>query len=124
MRTPQVSHRRFDPLREAKYIVRLAVRREPRVVSLGQIVFFSTASGDAWMLDPGDGLARCLARDGEPLPIGVRETAESFAIAWDLTYRIEGGAMVFTDSSGSARTVLGYPTSEIEQAANRARRLQ
>jgi hypothetical protein len=51
---------------EVKYIVRRAAERDAWVVTLGPLVFFSTETGDAWMLDPADGLALCLARDGEP----------------------------------------------------------
>jgi hypothetical protein len=89
------------------------------VITLGHLVFFSTESGDAWMLDPDEGLARCVARAGEPLPTGVRETSESFEIEWNETYRIDGDVIVFTDLSGRERAVLGYPTSEIRRAVNR-----
>jgi hypothetical protein len=105
-------------------VVDLAARHDPRVITLGRLLFFSTASGDAWMLDPEDGHARCVARGGEPLPTGVRETLESFAIQWNEKYRIDGDAMVFTDSSGHERVVLGYPTSEIAQAVKRTKRSQ
>ncbi len=120
MTESRVSLRRLDPLREAKYVVGLAARGEPRVITLGGLVFFSSASGDAWMLDAQEGLARCLARGGEPLPTGIRETSESFAIEWDETYRIEADAMVFTASSGREKVVLGYPAVEIQRAVNRA----
>ncbi len=120
MKGSRVSHSRFDPLREAKYVVGLAARGDPRVIALGGLVFFSSASGDAWMLDSDEGLARCLARGGEPLPTGVQETSGSFAIEWNETYRIDGDAMVFTAASGRERVVLGYPMSEIKRAVNRS----
>ena len=41
---------------EAQYIVRRAREHDARVVTLGQLVFFSTDSGDAWLLDPEDAL--------------------------------------------------------------------
>ncbi len=50
--------------REIDYIIGRVLRLEGRVVSLGPLIFFSTDSGDAWMLDPSDGGASCLARDG------------------------------------------------------------
>jgi hypothetical protein len=48
---------------EARRIQSKALGGQASVVRLDQIVFFSTESGDAWMLDPEDGWAVCLARD-------------------------------------------------------------
>lgn len=73
--------------REAAHIVERALRGESRVVSIGPLVFFSTPAGDAWMLDPADGLARCLARDGSPpnAALGDRtSTPGPFLISWDI----------------------------------------
>src|SRR5580693_5668017 len=45
-----------------------------RIVTVGQLVLFSTETGDAWLLDPADRLAARLARDGENEPIHIEET--------------------------------------------------
>ena len=50
---------------EAKRIQSLALSGQCHVVRLGDIVFFSTQTGDAWMLDSEDHYAVCLARDYE-----------------------------------------------------------
>src|SRR5258708_6658063 len=47
-------------------IQRRAAEHDGRFVTIGQLVFFSTETGDAWMLDPTDRLAARLARDGDP----------------------------------------------------------
>jgi hypothetical protein len=110
---------------EADYITRRAQDRDARVVSFGQLVFFSTATGDAWMLDPEDGLARCLARDGVPLPAGIIETPNRFGIEWNTTYRIEGEALIVMEgdeTTGSVRTIFGCPVAEIRRASARVRR--
>ena len=39
---------------EARYIQRRAADRHGRVVTVGQLVLFSTETGDAWLLDPSD----------------------------------------------------------------------
>jgi len=77
---------------ESKHIVVCARRGSVHIVSLGPLVFFSTRSGDAWMLDPEDALARPLARGGEALPAGILETATKFAVEWTHSYAIEGNA--------------------------------
>src|SRR3990172_8474461 len=100
---------------EARAMQRAARVMRTRAVKLGQIVFFSTSTGDAWMLDPAERTAACLARDGDSLPIPIRESAAELAIEWHAHYRIEGRAFsVVERDSGSARTILGYPIAEIE----------
>jgi len=49
-------------------------------VSVGQLILFSTETGDAWLLDPADRLAARLARDGESEPVRIEETDTTFAI--------------------------------------------
>ncbi len=101
---------------EARAMQDAARATRARVVRLGQIVFFSTATGDAWMLDPQEGTAACLARDGDSLPIPIRESAAELAIEWHADYYIEGRVFTVVErDSGLARTILGYPTVEIER---------
>ncbi|MBI4266734.1 MAG: hypothetical protein HY657_20395 [Acidobacteria bacterium] len=106
-------------LREAEYIARRAADRDARVVTLGPLLFFSTSSGDAWVLDPEESLARCVARDGEALPPGITETAETFSVEWTSDYRLDGDVFVCADRSGAVRAVMGYPVAEIRRAARR-----
>ena len=68
--------------KEIKYIQRRAAEHDARFVTVGPLVFFSTQTGDAWMLDPSDHLAARLARDGDPEPIDFQETDTNFAIGW------------------------------------------
>ena len=59
---------------EVGYIQRRAADRDGRIVTIAQLVLFSTEIGDAWLLDPSDQLAAPLARDGYPEPIHIEET--------------------------------------------------
>ena len=77
---------------EVRYIQRRAADHTGRVISIGQLILFSTKTGDAWLLDPSDQLAARLARDGDPEPIHIEETDTTFAIGWKGHYRIEGPA--------------------------------
>jgi hypothetical protein len=85
----------------------------------GTVALFSTDTGDAWVLDPEDSSARCLAKDGKPLPHGMTETPERFAIEWTSYYRIDAEVMTFLERSGGARSVIGYPVMEIQRAIQR-----
>jgi len=108
-------------LREVDYIIARAAQFDSRVVTLGQLVFFSTASGDAWMLDPEDSLALKLAEAGNRNPAKIVETASRYAIEWTASYRLDGEAFVTTDGSGQ-RVILGYPIQEVALAQRHIRR--
>ena len=109
-----IEGKQFRLAQEIKSIQRRAAAYDARFVTVGPLVFFSTETGDAWMLDPSDQLAARLARDGDPEPIEFQETDANFAIAWRGNYRIEGRAFVYADrQAGRIITILGYPTAKI-----------
>ena len=101
---------------EINTIIQLSHQREARLLSLGKLIFFSTETGDAWILDPDKGLARCLSRDGEKQPVTINETSPGHGIEWDSEYRIKGSMFTVLEYSGSACSILGYPTRQIEEA--------
>ncbi len=105
---------------EADYIIKQAGERDTRIVGLGPLVFFSTETGDAWVLDPLDNLALCLARDGERQPFDITETASQFAIDWQANYQIDGEQFVVFEWSGQTRSISGYPVRELKQVIQRA----
>jgi mevalonate kinase len=112
-----VEGRNFRLADEVRYIQRRASNRDGRVVSFGELLLFSTDTGDAWLLDRSDGLATRLARDGEVEPVHIEETDTSFVIGWKGRYRITGPAFVYSDrESGRVLTILGYPTDKITEA--------
>jgi hypothetical protein len=102
---------------EIRYIQDKAAEHDGRMVTIGQLILFSTDTGDAWLLDITDHLATRLARGGDPEAIHLEETDTSFAIEWKGHYRIEGSAFVYSDrDTGRVTTILGYPTQKIAQA--------
>jgi hypothetical protein len=111
-----IGGRDFRLADEVRYIQRQAAHQHGRIVTVGQLILFSTETGDAWLLDPADRLAARLARDGESEPVHVEETDTTFAIGWKGRYRIEGPAFVYADNdSGRVTTILGYPTDQLAQ---------
>ena len=99
-----------------RYIQRRAADHDGRIVTIGQLVLFSTETGDAWLLDPADQLAARLAREGKNEPIHIEETDTTFAIGWKGHYRIEGPAFVYTDHDrGRETTILGYPIDQLDK---------
>ncbi len=60
-----VEGKRFRLADEVRYIQRRAADYDSRIVTIGQLILFSTKTGDAWLLDPADQLARKAgSRDG------------------------------------------------------------
>jgi hypothetical protein len=59
-----LSRAQLSTLGEIDYIIGTALERDCRVVRLGHLILFSSPTGAAWLLDPADGLALCVARDG------------------------------------------------------------
>ena len=106
---------------EADYIIGKAQERDARVVTLGGIVFFSTETGDAWMLDPQDGFALCIVRDGAKQDYMILETESSFQIGWQAQYEIQDDAFTITMADGRVSTIFGYPTEEIIRALQHTR---
>ena len=102
---------------EVRYIQDKAADHDGRIVKIGQLILFSTDTGDAWLLDVTDQLAARLAGDGDSETIHLEETDTSFAIEWKGRYRIEGSAFTYADrNTGRVTTILGYPTQKIAQA--------
>lgn len=109
-------------LKEVKYIVGRAQAGEGRVVTIRELLLFSTPSGDAWMLDTDDDFAMCLARDGHEQPYKIMETATRFAIDWPAAFSLEGDCFVIHERTGKTHTIAGYPLADIRAAIARARK--
>ena len=86
------------------------------IVTLGPLVFFATATGDAWMLDPQEGLALCLARAGCEEEYDISETTDQFSVNWQASYRFDGEVMIVREHGGRIRSVIGYPVDAIRKA--------
>ena len=106
----------FRLTEEIRYIQDKAAEHDLRMVTIGQLILFSTETGDAWLLDVTDKLAVRLARDRDPEPIHLEETDTTFAIGWKGNYRIDGPTFVYSDrKTGRVTTIIGYPTKKIAQ---------
>ena len=69
-----------DVRREIRYITQLAQPEDSRIVTVGNLVLFSTRTRDDWLLDPEDNFVVCLSREGEPQPFRIIDARGTFAI--------------------------------------------
>jgi hypothetical protein len=107
--------------KEVRTIQRRAADQQGRIVSIGPLVFFSTETGDAWMLEPEDCLAIRLARGGDPLPVLIEETEERFAIGWQGRFHFDGDMFVYEDNaSGRITAIGGYPVKQLARVISEA----
>lgn len=109
---------------ETEYIITKAEQRDARLVLFGSLVLFSTQTGDAWMLDPDDQLALCLAIDGVRQKFYVRDTQENYQIEWNARYAIDGEAFIIIPHGGGQRVIMGYPINKIQREIKRRPRLE
>lgn len=115
-----VKRKRGDIASEANYIISCAKKNNARFVSFGPLLFFSTENGDAWMLDPEDSLALCLARECEPQSVNFDETDANFKIEWTADYQIDDGVFhVFDRLTHKVTSYFEYPIHEIIRFSNR-----
>jgi|SRR5712691_2063085 len=105
-----------DIYHEIRYITQLAQVADSRIVTVGNLVLFSTPTCDAWLLDPEDNFALCLCRDGEPQPFRIIDTPDTFAIEWTATFAIVGAVFVVQERTERVVEIHGYPTVEISGA--------
>ncbi len=106
---------RLDVRREAEYVIKEAQRGMTHVVSAGSLVFFCTAFGDAWALDPTDDYALWLAKEGVRQPFRILEYGDTFLVQWEMMYCIQGKEFITMDKSGNTLVITGYPTNLIAQ---------
>lgn len=105
-----------DLNREVRRITQLAQAGDSRIVTVGKLVLFSTRSRDAWLLNPEDGFAACLCRDGKPQPVHIIDTPAAFAIDWPAKFTVDGELLNVLERSGSMVAITSYPTVELAAA--------
>ena len=106
---------------QVRYIQKRAAENEPviaRFGKFGELVLFSTESGDAWMLDTEDQTANRLAQDGVPRTVYIDETDTNFSVHWQGHYRLDPPVFMYADdTTGRVVSILGYPDEVFEVLA-------
>jgi len=72
-----VDGRDFRLADEVRHIQQCAARHDGRIVTVGQLILFSTQTGDAWLLDATDRLAAQLARERQLLGVELLDYCQT-----------------------------------------------
>ena len=121
--TARLSRESLHLAKEVRSIQQRAAEHEGRIVSIGALVFFSTDTGDAWILEPAEQLAARLALSGDPLPVYIEESQTSFAVGWQGRYHFDGDTFVYEDNrSPSLSAIRGYPVKQLLRVISEADR--
>ncbi len=113
------------PTLEAE-VVRLrqsAEQRQVRFWELGVFLFFSTATGDGWLLEITESDAVQVASAGVPTELHIEENAQTIAINWSHTFQLREKQLVLTSYESKAEAILPQaPTQQIHAAIRRIRK--
>lgn len=100
-----------------------AENRNATKKELGVFFFYSTAAGDAWLLEMTQLDCVKVAEKGENLPPALDENPETIEIKWTHTFVIRNKQMEITAYEDKAVAVLSdAPTKEISAAVRRIRK--
>lgn len=90
-------------------------------MSIGNFIFFSAHSGEAWMLDHRESLALRLADRFEPLSYTIMETTEQFYVEWKEKFHIADGAFIAING-GNQSTFFDYPVEKLQYLIDNLRK--
>lgn len=86
-------------------------------------MLLATEDGDAWLLDPEEDKALCLAWHGERQEVVIQDLPTQIKILWHGDFEFNGPFFVVqTDHPGvGSRYIAGYPMDELRETLERAR---
>ena len=99
---------------EVEKIRKSASEKKEKVFSLGVFIFFSSESGDAWLLEISDMDALKVSENGENLELNIKENPETLEINWSHKFAIKKKKFIVTSyTDKSEETYSNYPTHRI-----------
>ncbi len=105
---------------EIEAIQRSATEKKQKIKELGVFIFFSTAEGDAWLLEITDSDAVQLASAGEALEIPIDENPETIEVNWSHTFDFSNKQFELTAYSDKTKSIKeGYPVKEVSASIKR-----
>lgn len=98
----------------AESTAQAALKNEATLNCLSNFIFFSTESGEGWMLDHRKNCALRLAEKGSMVPYTILESKERFQVEWKERFRIEGDVFI-TSLQGEETVFHEYPIDALNR---------
>lgn len=110
-------------MNSVKQIQQDAVTMKEIFRELGVFFFFSTAKGDAWVMEMTECDCVQVAEGGEPLEAPIDENSETIEINWSHTFTISNKQVEITAYADKGTQILTTaPARELNAAMNRIRK--
>ncbi len=107
----------FEISEIAKTICNNAINGIPSLEYQRGLIFFSTQTGEAWILDFDGNLSLRLADGYKKLNYRIVETKTNFLIEWKETFVLEG-SMFMSIHNGKASVITTFPATELLMLLN------
>lgn len=108
---------------EAEIIRQAAINHQDTLKIIGVFIFFSTAAGDAWILELTEQDAAMVARNGKAVDVEISEQAETISINWSHRFKIKNrkfSTIAYQDKT--AETFENYPAATINSTLKKIQR--
>lgn len=113
---------------ECEAIIAAELRGQAKAVmtgpelQVGPFVLFSTGIGDAWLLEPDEGIAMCLVWQGARQEVGINDSPSRVEIAWDCEYELLGDFFRVESEHPviGSRAIGGYPLEGVRKLLDQA----
>ncbi|MFW8600875.1 YecA family protein [Desulfobacterota bacterium M19] len=108
---------------EAEIIRQAAINHQETLKIIGVFIFFSTAAGDAWILELTEQDAAMVARNGKAVDVEISEQAETISINWSHRFKIKNRKFITTAyQDKSSETYDNYPAATINSTLKKIQR--
>lgn len=105
---------------EVELLQQAAIEKRDTLKTLGVFVLFSTAAGDAWLLEVTEMDAIQVARGGDKLAVEIIENPETIEINWTHKFAVRSKNFVLTAYADKSEQVMtDYPTQRIGAAVKK-----
>jgi len=100
-----------------------AVDKKNSLYTLGVFIFFTTDSGDGWLLEISQMDALQVARNGKKIDVEIEENSETIEINWTHKFSIKDNKLFQVKDYKTKKTATygDYPANRIAKAIKKAR---
>ena len=107
---------------EVEKIQKTAAERKISLYTLGVFVFFSTDSGDGWLLEISEMDALQVAKDGQTIEVEIKEGEETIEVNWSHKFSVKNKLFQVKDyKSKESTSYPDYPGNRIAKAVSKVR---